>query len=218
MGAMAAHFNALLDGGARYYGSIIRVAAPDGQASILPMSKIDELKQVDGVAAVFPGYGFDAKPGSANVVNFGPPDTILSRDPAEAEYNALKTPVARGRDLTSDSRGEVVLGSSIANEFKKQVGDTIDLPVRPKDAKPGFVNHTFTVVGILSPTQTAPDAFAYVSVHDAQMLFKDNLPVALRNTVDPTQVTEGFTVYGRQGASTSDLDAVAARINQQVPD
>jgi len=49
------------------------------------------------------------------------------------------------------------------------------------------------------------------------MLFKDNLPIALRSTVDPTQVTEGFTVYGRQGASTSDLDAVAARINQQVP-
>src|SRR5215471_10516612 len=218
MGAMAAHFNALLDGGARYYGSSIVVTAPDGQAGILPMSKLDELRRVDGVGGVFPAYDVNAKPGSLSTVSFGPADQILSRDPAEAAYNALKTPVARGRDLTSDSRGEVVLGSSIANEFKKQAGDTIDLPVRPKDAKPGFVNHTFTVVGILSPTQTAPDAFAYVSVHDAQMLFRDNLPVALRSTVDPTQVTEGFTVYGRQGASTSDLDAVAARINQQVPD
>ena len=216
MGAMAAHFNALLDGGARYYGSSIQVGAPDGQASILPMSKIDELKQVDGVAAVFPGYGFDAKPGSANVVNFGPPDTILSRDPAENTYNALKTPVAHGRDLTSTSRGEVVLGSSIANEFKKNVGDTIDLPVRPKDAKPDFVNHAFIVVGILAPTQTAPDVFAYVGVPDAQMLLEDNLPVALRGTIDSTQVAQSFTVYGQPGASIGTLDAIANRINHQV--
>jgi putative ABC transport system permease protein len=195
MGAMAAHFNALLDGGARYYGSSIVVTAPDGQAGILPMSKLDELRRVDGVGGVFAAYDVNAKPGSLSTVSFGPPDQILSRDPAEAAYNAL-----------------------IANEFKKQVGDTIDLPVRPKDARPGFVNHTFAVVGILSPTQTAPDAFAYVSVPDAQMLFRDNLPVALRSTIDPTQVSEGFTVYGRHGASTSELDAVANRINQQVPD
>jgi len=216
MGAMAAHFNALLDGGARYYGSSVLVGAPDGQASILPMSKINELKQVDGVQAVFPAYDFNAKPGSANVVNFGPPDQILSRDPAEAAYNALKTPIAHGRDLTSTSRGEVVLGSSIANEFKKNVGDTIDLPVRPKDARPDFVNHTFTLVGILGTTQTAPDVFAYVSVQDAQMLLEDNLPVALRGTIDPTQVTEGFTVYGQPGASIGALDTIANRINQQV--
>src|SRR5262245_15918242 len=62
MGAMAEHFNALLDGGVRYFGSSIQVGAPDGQASILPLSKIDDLKRVDGVEAVFPSYGFAAKP------------------------------------------------------------------------------------------------------------------------------------------------------------
>src|SRR5262249_38078927 len=77
---------------------------------------------------------------------------------------------------------------------------------------------TFTVVGILDPTQTAPDVFAYVSIPDAQMLFKDSLPVALRSTVDTSQVTQGFTVYGPAGASTAQLDVVANRINQQVSD
>src|SRR5205807_6909857 len=56
MGAMAEHFNALIDGGVTYFGSNVQVGSPDGQASILPISKMDELKQVDGVDAVFPSY------------------------------------------------------------------------------------------------------------------------------------------------------------------
>jgi|SRR6266487_4822531 len=217
MGAMAEHFNALLDGGVRYFGSSITVGAPDGQASILPMRTLEQIRQVEGVGAVFPSYGFLAKPGDVTAVNFGPPDQIVSRDPAENDHSGLRTTMAQGRDVTQSSRGEVVLGSSMASEFKKKVGDTIDLPVRPKDARPDFVSHTFTVVGVLDPTRTAPDGFAYVSVVDAQTLFRDSLPVAIRSTVDPTQVTSGFTVYGRAGATTSELDAIAQRINEQVP-
>lgn len=216
MGAMAEHFNALLDGGVKYFGSNVQVGAPDGQAAILPISKLDELKTVEGVEAVFPGYSFPAKPGEVAAVSFGVPDTITSDDPAEARYSAFKTSMAQGRRLTETSRGEVVLGSTIANEFKKSVGGTIDLPVRPKNAKPDFVNHTFTVVGILNTTRTAPDTFAYVSVADAQMLMKDTLPVALRGSVDTTQVAQAFTVYGKPGTPIADLDKIADRINQQV--
>jgi hypothetical protein len=54
MGPMAEHFNALLAGGVTYFGSSIQVGAPDGQASILPVSKADELRKVTGVDAVFP--------------------------------------------------------------------------------------------------------------------------------------------------------------------
>src|SRR5262245_42468817 len=216
MGSMAEHFNALIDGGVAYFGSSIQVGAPDGQAAILPVSKADEIKRVDGVAAAFIGYGFSAKPGSVNAVNLGIPDTIVSHDPADNAYSALKTSVASGHDVSGDSRGEVVLGSSMANEFKKKVGDTIDLPVKPGDARPDFVNHTFTVVGILNPTRTAPDSFAYVSVPDAQMLFKESLPVAIRGTVDATSVTEGISAYARPGTSLAELDRIADRINQQV--
>jgi putative ABC transport system permease protein len=216
MGAMAEHFNALIDGGVRYFGSSVQVGAPDGQASILPIAKIQELEKVDGVSAAFPSYGLPANPGAVGTVSFGVPDEIVSEDPAEHDRSALKTSMAQGRYLTSTSRGEVFLGSSIATELKKKVGDTVDLPVKPKDARADFVNHTFMVVGVLDPTRTAPDSFAYVSVADGQMLFKDSLPAAIRDSVDPTQVTEGITVYGRPGASTSELDQVAARINAQV--
>ncbi len=216
MGAMAEHFIALLDGGVRYFGSSIQVGASDGQASILPLSRADELKQVAGVQAVFPNYSFEAKPGGVGGVSFGIPDEIVSHSPSENGYNALKTSLAHGRDTTDSSRGEVVLGSGIATHLKKKVGDKVDLPVRPQGAKADFVNHTFTVVGVLNTTRTAPDSFAYVSIADAQMLFNDRLPAAVKGALGRTQLAEGFTVYGKPGASLAELDAIANRINQQT--
>ena len=217
MGALAENFNALIDGGVKYFGSSIQVGPPDGQAAnLLPMSKIDEIKNVEGVQAAFPGYQFQAKPGGAIVVSFGIPDTITAVDPDESNYSALKVTYAEGRGVTSGSHGEVALGSTVAKEFKKRVGDTIELPVRPADAKPDFVNHTFTVVGVLNETKTAPDTFAYINIADGQMLLRDSLPATLRGSIDVTQITEGISVYGKPGTSLSDLDKVADRINSQV--
>ncbi len=217
MGAIAENFNALLDGGVKYFSSNVQVGPPDGQsASLLPVSKIDEIKQVEGVATAFPSYTFPAKPGAVQGVSFGFPDLIIAGDPAENEWAALKTTVAQGHLLDPSSTGQVVLGSTIDKEFKKKVGDTIDLPVRPADAKPDFVNHTFTVVGILNPTLTAPDTFAYMTTADGQMLLKDSLPISIRNQVDVSQITEAIDVYAKPGTSISGLDAIADRINAQV--
>ena len=218
MGALAENFNALIDGGVTYYGGSVQVGAPDGQSSnLLAMSKIDEIKKVEGVEAAFPGYGFSAKPGAVSVVNFGVPDTIVAGDPAENEWSALKLSYAEGRAISSATSGEVVLGSTIDKEFNKKIGDTIDLPIRPKDAKPDFVNHPFTVVGILKPTRTAPDNFAYINLQDGQTLLRDSLPAALRGSIDVTQVTEGISVYGKPGSSVADLDTLADRITADVP-
>src|SRR5713226_3135631 len=209
MGAIAENFNALLDGGVKYFSSNVQVGPPDGQsASLLPTSKIDEIKAVDGVAAAFPSYTFAAEPGAVQAVSFGFPDLIIAGDPAENDWAALKTTTAQGH--------QVDLGSTIDKKYKKKVGDTIDLPVRPADAKPDFVNHTFTVVGILNPTLTAPDTFAYMTTADGQMLLKDSLPIAIRGQIDVSQITEAIDVYGKPGASISELDAIADRINAQV--
>jgi putative ABC transport system permease protein len=48
------------------------------------------------------------------------------------------------------------------------------------------------------------------------MLLHDSLPIAIRDQVDVTQVTEGITAYGKPGSSVSDLDQIADRINGQV--
>ena len=217
MGAIAENFNALIDGGVKYFGSSIQVGPPDGQsAALLPISTIDEIKKVDGVAAAFASYGFPAKPGSLTVVSFGIPDQIAASDPAENDWAGIKVTFAQGRQIDPGSTGQVVLGSTIDKEFKKKIGDTIDLPVRPADARPDFVNHTFTVVGILNPTLTAPDTFAYINIADGQTLLKDSLPAAIRDQIDVTRITQGISVYSKPGTSINDLDKIADRINAQV--
>src|SRR3989441_8560618 len=216
MGALAENFNALIDGGVAYFGSSVQVGAPDGSsAPIIPISKVDELKNVQGVAAAFPGYSFQAKPGQLNFT-FGPGDQIQASDPAEFGWGAIRLTYAQGHAIDTGSQGQVVLGKTIAKEFKKKVGDTIDLPVKPADAKPDFVNHTFTVVGILNETKTAPDTFAYINLADGQTLLRDSLPVALQSSFDVTQITEGISVYGKPGTSLSALDKIADQINSQV--
>ena len=216
-GALAENFNALLDGAVRYFGSNVQVGPPVGQtASLLPLTKIAEIRKVPGVATAFPTYDFSAKPGAAGVVSFGFPDTIVASDPTEAAWSNLKTAYAQGHAIDADSSGEVVLGSIIDTEFNKKIGDTIDLPVKPRDATPGFVNHSFKVVGILSVTRTAPDTSAYINVTDGQILLKDSLPIAQRDAIDVTMIAKGIDVYAKPGTSAGELDRIADRINSQV--
>jgi len=216
MGALAENFNALLDGGYRYYGSSIPITTQDGkQGNLLPLAKIDEIKAVRGVAAAFPSYMFDAKPGG-HMATFGFPDQIMSSDPGEESFTALKTTLAQGRKIQIGDTGVVVLGYTIAGEFNMKVGSFIDLPIKPKGAKPGFLSHRFVVVGVLERTRTAPDNFAYVSISDAQRLLEDTLPSSVKDTIDVTKITMAINVYGAPGTSTTDLDVVADRINDQV--
>src|SRR6202022_1016103 len=91
MGAMAENFNALLDGGVKYFGSSIQVGPPDGQsAALLPSSKVDEIKKVDGVAAAFPTYSFQAKPGAAPSFRVCVPDANIAADPAGHNWGRLQ--------------------------------------------------------------------------------------------------------------------------------
>jgi putative ABC transport system permease protein len=217
MGALANNFNALLDGGAKYYAGYVPVgdASSNGVTSgaVLPLAKASEIQAVPGVARVFPSITVDAKPGALQVVSLGIADYISSYDPAENGYSALKTTIASGRALDTTSSGEIVLGSTVAAEFNKKVGDTITLPVKPADASADFVQHSYTVVGILNKTLTAPDSGAFVNLTDAQQLFKDQLPVALQSNLDMSLYAAGFDVYGTPGTN---LDTLADRINAQV--
>ncbi|HKW58693.1 MAG TPA: FtsX-like permease family protein, partial [Candidatus Dormibacteraeota bacterium] len=215
MGALANNFNALLDGGAKYYASYVPVADAGSNGvtggGVIPLSKQGEIEAVSGVARVFPSITVAAKPGDLQVVSVGLPDYIASYNAEEHNYSALKTSLALGGDVTKD--GQIVLGSNFAKEFGKKVGDTITLPVRPADATADFVQHTYTVSGILNPTLTAPDTGAFVTLSDAQQLFKEQLPVALQANFDQTKYVAGFDVYGTPGTN---LDRLADRINAQV--
>jgi putative ABC transport system permease protein len=218
MGALANNFNALLDGGAKYYAGYVPVGDANsngvtGGGGVLPLAKESEIAAVPGVARVFPSITVAAKPGALNVVSLGVPDYISSYDPAESGYSTFKTTFASGRTLDG-TPSEIVLGSTFAAEFHKKVGDSITLPVKPADASADFAQHTYIVVGILDKTLTAPDTGAFVDLADAQQLLKDQLPAALQGTLDAAQFTGWFAVYGTPGTN---LDKLAERINASVP-
>jgi putative ABC transport system permease protein len=217
MGSLAEHFNSELDLGVKFFGTSIKVGPPDGQqVALLPLSKMTEIKQVAGVAAVVPAYQIAATPGGAEI-SFGPPNLITNENPDAATYTGVTNSFVKGHDLDRGAGGEVVLGATIASSLKAAVGQTLDLPVKPKDAQPTFLNHPFTVVGVLAATGNGLDSLAYVADADARMLLRDSLPPALRNGLDPTQVAQGFTVYAAPGTSLAAMDAIAQRINDQVP-
>jgi putative ABC transport system permease protein len=217
MGALAEHFNSLLSVGVQYAGSSIGVKAPAEQANgLLPLSKAADLARVPGVAAVYPAYQVAADPGNT-AISLGAPTMIVNEQRGASAYGMPARTFAAGRGLATGERGEVILGSQMAATYGKRVGDTFDLPVAPKHPRPDFVNHPFTVVGVVAKTGTPLDGFAAVNDADARMLLADTLPAAMRSALDVNTLTQGFAVYAKQGTSLAQLDTIAQRINDTVP-
>ena len=217
MGSLAEHFNTLLDGGITYYGSSIQVADANSGGfggGYMSMDSLYRIQQTPGVTAAGPVVSMLAKPGSVSTVSFGIPDLIMNYDPVTIDNSAVKVTIAAGRWPGASARGEVALGSSIAAELNKKVGDTIYLPVRPKDATKDFVNHKFTVIGLVNKTLTAPDSVAYMSLHDTQTLLGESMPAAIRASLDPTQLINGVAAYAKPGTN---LDSLADKITATVP-
>jgi putative ABC transport system permease protein len=215
MGAMAEKNNKLIDGGVKYFSDHVVVGdSTSGQfgGGLIATDKIDKVRAVNGVAAVFPSAGAPAKADNGTF-SFGPGDQIISDEPGSEKYSTFTLTAKSGR-ITNVQNGEVVLGSDIAKELGKKVGDTVDLPVAPKISRADFVNHTFTVVGVLEKTLTAPDTFATLSLHDAQRALGDSLPPAVRSQVDSSKLVSGIDVYGNPGVN---LDNLAKKINAEVP-
>jgi putative ABC transport system permease protein len=214
MGAMAEKNNKLIDGGVKYFSDHVTVGdSTSGQfgGGLIATDKIAKVRAIDGVAAVFPSAGAPAK--AENSGFFGPGDQIVADEPGSDNYSTFKLTAKAGR-IGNLQDGEVALGADFAKELNKKVGDTVYLPVAPKTPRADFVNHKFAVVGVIDKTLTAPDSFAFVSLHDAQRALGDNLPPAVRSQVDSTKLVSGIDVYGKPGVN---LDDLAKKINNQVP-
>lgn len=195
-----------------FYGGTIQVTASDGGPTI-DVRKIEEIKRVDGVKTAFPAYRFDAQTGQVETAPVATADSIVASDPTESAWSGLKTAYAQGHAIDADSSAEVVLGSRIAKELNKTIGDTVELPLQPGGSTP---SHSFHVVGILDVTHTAPDRFAYVNITDGQLLLGDATSAAQRHQLDVTAVATVIDVYAKPGTSIEGLDAIADQVNKQV--
>ncbi|GAC1653712.1 MAG: ABC transporter permease [Candidatus Dormibacteraceae bacterium] len=215
MGSLAEKSNSLIDGGVRFFSDHVTVSAATngGFGGIVQTSKVDDILLVDGVQAACATTGGNVKTDLDLSISFGASDTVVAEQPGCLRYSHFKFTYASGHEIDPLGTGQVALGSDITREFKKKVGDTIELPQPPKKFNPDFVSHHFTIVGILDKTGTAPDSFAFVSFQDGQRLFGDALPAALKGHVDATKIATGIDVYGKPGRN---LDALANRINDKV--
>ncbi len=217
MGSMAEKNNKLIDGGVKYFSDHIAVSDSTsgfggGGGGLIDVSKVAKVQAVDGVLAAFATAGAQAKSDSG--FSFGVPDEISGASAGEGNYENFKLSAKTGVLPSDIPNGQVVLGSDIAKEFGKSVGDTIDLPQAPKTPRADFVNHQFKVIGVLNKTLTAPDNFAFVSLHDGQVALGDALPPAVRSQVDTSKLISGIDVYGKPGVN---LDNLAKKINAEVP-
>ena len=208
-GSMANKINALVAGGSEYYQGKVTVSARGGTMGLggpLAISTADQVGRLPGVDVVVPGVAMLMTDG-ATTASMSMPAMITSA--GEGRDNGRETfPVrfASGRSITIDDAGAnvTVLGSDLARQHGKRVGDTMTLR-----------GLTFEVIGILEPTLTAPDTAAVVPLAAAQRLYVATLPPIVAARLDASEVATGLTVYPTEG---TDPEAVATEIRAALPD
>ena len=209
-GSMANKIGALVEGGSSYYADKITLsdrAGSVGGFSSAPMAlaTADEVRQVDGVAAVSPAVML-LMDDQASAITMGVPPMINGSIAGSDEgLETFQVRYAGGRALTAqdESANVTVLGSDIARKLDARVGDTISLK-----------GERFQVVGVLEPTLTAPDQTAIVPMTAAQRLFVRTLPPMFREEVQASEVATTMVVYPTPG---TDVEELATRIEREVP-
>ncbi len=216
MGSIAEKFNRLVEGGEQFYSDHVTVTDTSGNIlfgrGLLRVEKATEVERVAGVAAAFPTVLLLAK--AEQGASFASTDVIWATPPGHGRYQRFALRIAQGRELESAARGDVVLGSDIAAEFKLKVGDSIQLPVAPKQPQAGFQAHPFQVIGIMEKTLSGADNLARVSFADGQMLLGESLPPAVRPSLDAATLATGIDAFGTEGTN---LDELARRITREIP-
>ncbi len=209
-GSMANKINALVEGGSTYFADKIQLtdsaSAMSGFAGApMQIATADTVRAVDGVDVVVPGVMMLMDDQASAVSMSIPPMITGGTAGADQGRDTFPLRYAQGRALTAADEGQhvTVLGSDIARQHDKQVGDTISLR-----------GVEFTVVGILEPTLTAPDSAAMVPLQAAQELYVASLPQMVRGDLSPSSVVTSLTVYPADGVSPETL---ADRIEAQVP-
>ena len=191
-GSMANKMNALIGGGSKYYADKVTVTVGSmysGSIQPLSLSDVDKIRNVEGVAAATPTI--DMMLSDEGGATMGTPEMISGGIPGgDKGLETFKIDLAQGRELTAaDATSKVtVLGSDLARKLNANTGDTVTL----RGVK-------FTVVGIWTPTLTAPDKDAYVPMAAAQELFVKSLPPIIQSKVNASEIATGVVVYPAKG-------------------
>lgn len=205
MGSIAEKLQLLVDGGTTYYADKVIVSAAGGIAgfSSAPMrvALVRDLERIPGVtrASASVMMMLEEEP---DMVNMGSMPMIQATDGREDGYEKFVVRYAEGRGLEPGERGSVVIGSDLVKQLNAHVGGTIKI----RDQR-------FRVVGILDKTLTAPDTVATINMEDAQQLFVDDLPDAIRSSINKADIASSIAVYVEP---TKDPDRMADVIQREL--
>jgi putative ABC transport system permease protein len=216
LGAMAERISRFIEGGDRFVLGQISVAGKGmgmgtgfTAGGLLPAAKIAELARVPGVAAVQPQVMLPVARSTSQFLTLTQ-ELVVGADMTvpmpNRNYQLL--PMRTGRFLQPGDRRTVVVGSDFGTSRGLRVGAPLALE-----------GVTFTVVGILDKTLTAPDRFAFVTIEDARDLWLRRDPVILQvfssGRLGRGDLNSGAAVGWRRG---EDPDALARRIQSTVED
>lgn len=205
MGALAEKLTLLVDGGVKYYEGKVVVSAPSQFAGLysapLKMSSLRRIEHVAGVTRVSASVSalLDEE---IPTVSMGNIPTIQAEDGRARGYETFVIRYTQGRELRNSDVGKVALGADVAKQLGGSVGGHVE--VRGK---------RYEVVGIADKTLTAPDNAVVMTMEDAQEIVHEDLPDAVRDSLDPRTVVSSFAVYLEEGERP---EVVARRIEREI--
>lgn len=202
LGGLSARLTQQVNGAKSWYTNSISVVPSGGslfggaEGKYLTLKTAREIQGVPGVKDAVVGIGLFVK--DSGQFSFGAPDLIIGLDLSRSEDLLKQLNVDKGRSLEPDDSKKALVGSTLADKLNAEVGSKVNLR-----------GEEFEVVGILQPTLSAPDTFAFVSYKDGLELFYKSNPF-----IKQTEPIAG-TIYVTWGDGT-DAEALAKDIESQV--
>ena len=205
MGALAEKLTLLVDGGMQYYEGKVVVSAPTQFAGLYSSPlKSSTLRRIEHVAGVARASAQVSALLSEEIptVSMGNIPTIQAEDGRARGYETFVVRYAEGRELRNSDVGKVVVGSDMVKQLNASVGGHVKIR-----------GERYEVVGVLDKTLTAPDNSVLMTMEDAQLIVHDDLPDAVKDSLDPRTVVSSFAVYLNEGERP---EVVARRIEREV--
>lgn len=203
LGGLSARLTQQVEGARSWFTNSISVVPSGGNLfgggteTFFELSKVEDLQAVPGVRTAVPGIGVQVK--ESQGFSLGAPDLVIGLGLDGAADLLKQLALADGRMLEEGDKDAVVIGSVLAEKLNARVGGTVQLRGEP-----------FEVVGILEPTLSAPDNFAFTPYDDALRLFLKANPFFQKSRI-------ASVIYTTWDDGV-DPESLGARIAKDVPD
>lgn len=205
MGALAEKLTLLVDGGMKYYADKVVVSAPTAFAGLystpLKKSILREIEHTEGVARASASVSALMEE-EIPTVSMGNIPTIQADDQRSKGYESFLIRYSQGRELRNTDVGKVAIGSDLVGKLNASVGGHVEIR-----------GERYEVVGIADKTLTAPDNAVVMTMEDAQKIVHDDLPDAVKDSVNPDTIVSSFAVYLEPGERP---EVVARRLERTI--